>query len=143
MQRSVTTSVDSQASFERATAAPDGRLRGAQVLWARVAWLLLVASLVIPWALTLPPAFPLYLNPCVNDCERTPQAAEALLHADVSLELYAWIALSLTCLPMLVSLVLAIILFWRRSDDWMALLVAAFLVVKASFVPSGAGATPL
>jgi hypothetical protein len=93
--------------------------------------------------LTLPASFALYLNPCVNDCEHTSQAAEALLHAGVSLELYAWIALSLTCLPMLVSLVLAIILFWRRSDDWMALLVSAFLVVNASFVPPGAGATPL
>jgi hypothetical protein len=43
---------------------------------------------------------------------------------------------------MLVSLVLALILFWRRSDDWMALLVAAFLVVNASFVSPGADATP-
>ena len=139
----MTASVDSRASFERASKAPDGRMRGPQVFWARVAWLLLVASIVIPWALTLPASFALYLYPCVNDCERTSPAAEALLHAGVSLELYAWIALNLTCLLMLVSLVLALILFWRRSDDWMALLVAAFLVVNASFVPPGAGAMAL
>ncbi len=78
----------SQASFERATEAPDGRLRGSQVLWARVAWLILVASVVIPWALTLPEAFADYLIPCVDDCALTPRAAEALLRRRLA-RLYA------------------------------------------------------
>lgn len=42
---------------------------------------------------------------------------------------YAWMVVALACVIVLVSLTMALLVFWRRSDDWMALVVAFSLVV--------------
>ncbi|HEX8035427.1 MAG TPA: hypothetical protein VF510_16340, partial [Ktedonobacterales bacterium] len=59
----------------------------------------------------------------------SPESAAALLRIGISLDAYAWISLGIACVVMLVSTVMAVVLFWRRSDDWMALLVGLFLII--------------
>jgi hypothetical protein len=113
------------------------RLRGSWLALARGAGLTAAAAILILWVLNLPATFAVYLSPCARECALSVGSAQALTHLGIPLAVYAWIAVGATGLLMLVSTVLAIILFWRRSDDWMALLVAAFLLINASWVTPG------
>jgi len=113
------------------------RLRGSWLALARGAWLTAAAAILILWVLNLPATFADYLSPCARECALSVGSAQALTHLGIPLAVYAWIAVGAIGLLMLVSTVLAIILFWRRSDDWMALLVAAFLLINASWVTPG------
>jgi hypothetical protein len=71
-------------------------------------------------------------NPCKrpdDDCFLTPQVAHALTSVGVSPDLVDWGSFLLFQLILLISALLACILFWRRSRDVMALIVAFFLVI--------------
>jgi hypothetical protein len=58
----------------------------------------------------------------------TPGSAQALQNLGLSIGGYAVSILALITASMLVSFVVAGLVFWRRSDDWMAMLVSLFLV---------------
>jgi len=98
------------------------RLRGAPLVVARLLWLLFVALTLVPFILSLP------------DTWRGLEAMASDSHSGIPSAVYAWVALGLICLAMLVALVIAGILFLRRSDNIMALLAGAFIMANVATV---------
>ena len=120
------------------------RLRGAWLLTARAAWLVLFAVNLGTFALLFPTFFSTFQHTCAVDCFFTDQSAQALRQVGVSLHTYAWIILVSYSVLVFVSSLLALLLFWRRSDDWLALTVALFLVVyPISNLLAGSTAIPI
>jgi len=108
--------------------APSTRLSGRWLLAARLAWLLLMALTVAPFVASLTGYLDTVTHPSAQNAALSPDA-QALIDASISLTTYAWISFALICLALLVALGMALILAWKRSDDWMALSVSLFIVV--------------
>jgi hypothetical protein len=105
------------------------RLSGRWLLGARVAWGLLFVLALAPLLASLPSYIPNIEHPSSDNAALPPGAVVALARAGISLETYAWVSLVTTCVVVLVSVAIALLLVWRRGDDWMALLVSVFLVI--------------
>jgi hypothetical protein len=89
---------------------------------ARVIWLLFAALTLVPFILALP------------DTWRGLEAMASDSHSGMPSAIYAWVALGLICLAMLVAVAIALILFLRRSDNVMALLAGSFIMVNVASV---------
>jgi hypothetical protein len=101
---------------------PRSRRARAWLALARVVWLLFAALTLVPFILSLP------------DTWRGLQAMASDTHSGIPEAVYAWVALSLICLAMLVATVIACMLFLRRSDNIMALLAGSFIMVNVTSV---------
>src|SRR5437870_4195291 len=84
---------------------------------------------------SLPASFAALHLPCTVDnssCNGngllTASQMQELLRQGFSLDAYAWSFFGISGFTTLVSLVLGGIIFWRKSDDWMALLVALLAI---------------
>lgn len=122
------------------------QLRGNWLLVARVAWSIGVA-LVLALFLTSLPAYVTHLKTiCLHQLcpylQLTPNGVRALRDLNVSITGYAALTLAFTLGSALVWIVMGGLLVWRRSDDWMALLVAFLLVVGGASNGINVGATP-
>ncbi|MGZ3584484.1 MAG: hypothetical protein ACXWP6_18010, partial [Ktedonobacterales bacterium] len=104
-------------------------LSGRWLLVARVGWLLLVVLSLAAFIMALPGYLASSQHPSSTNAALSPESAAALFRIGISLDAYAWTSLGIACVVMLVSTVMAVVLFWRRSDDWMALLVGLFLII--------------
>ncbi len=78
------------------------------------------------FAASLPAQLAAFQHPDTASIELNPGAVLALRQAGISLDAYAWVAVGFGSLAMVVSAVLALVLFARRSDDWTVLLVSLF-----------------
>ncbi len=137
----------SENADTRETILLDSDLTGqTHMLFARSLW----GTLAIFTATIFFASLPLYLaqlqTTCVNvTCQYnqlTPEQAETLSGIGLSLGLYAALTLALIIAMFVVCLVVSALIVWRRSDDWMALLVALMLValgpiIGASSLASG------
>ena len=103
-------------------------LSGRWLVAARVVWMLVLVGMLAAFIIQIPYYLVFMSRACPDTCAFTTQQEAALASINVSLNTFAWIALSCTLVITLISVALAFILFWRRSHDWMALLVALFLV---------------
>src|SRR6188474_334169 len=109
------------------------RLHGRWLLLARVAWIAIVTLATIMYTVAAPVAFNQVgagcgLNPCEAPFQNTLDARSLF---------GAWFHTILEAVIRLLSLGVALFLFWRRSDDWMAHLASIMLVaVSAVFSPS-------
>src|SRR5215471_10986331 len=72
---------------------------------ARVVWLLFAAFTLVPFILALPATW------------HGLEAMASGSNSGIPEAVYAWVALGLICLAMLVAVVIALILFLRRSDN--------------------------
>jgi hypothetical protein len=100
------------------------------VLWlARIVWLALVALQLASFISLLPEYLPLADHPCSHDCLLTTQAAHVLADAGIAPRIYVAAMLVVTVLSVLVSVIVAGLLFARRSFDLMALLAAYDVVI--------------
>jgi len=94
----------------------------------------LVLFTVSSFILSLPAYFAQLQTICSGDLcvysygRLTPGNARALQHLGLSISRYAASVLALAIASVLVFFGVAGLIFWRRSDDWMALLVSLFLV---------------
>jgi hypothetical protein len=113
------------------------RLHGRRLLLARLVWFVVVAFTVVLFVLTIPlqvaEAQRICTSPVVNDCfnlgQLTPQLVQELEQMGLSLGFYAgYVTIVQVAFPLLFLAVGALI-FWFKSDDWMALLVSLMLVV--------------
>ncbi len=111
------------------TSAVGTRLSGRSLLGARVAWVLLFALALVPFVVALPGYVSNIEHPSSDNAVFPPGAVDALAQAGISLHVYAWVSLGTACVVVLVSAIIALLLVWRRGDDWMALLVSVFLVL--------------
>ena len=93
---------------------------------------------------SIPLVYAQYLSVCTQSfCPNqlpTPEMVQALNAAGLSIQFYAIYNVILEIVVVLIYLGIAAILVWRKSDDWMALLVSLGLV---TFANAGFGAPQL
>src|SRR6266699_6219287 len=108
--------------------APDTRLRGRSLILARVTWVAAVTLLVALFLVMLPAYYTLLQTVCTGatcgPTQPTPDSAQGIQKLGLSLGAYATFTLALTLASALLCIAVSAVIFWRKSDDWMALLVA-------------------
>jgi hypothetical protein len=110
------------------------RLSGRGLILIRLAWIVLVVCILVYFIASLPQTFVTLLQPCsgawcTNATGRlTASQMHSLVTAGISLYAYAWSWIVITGAISLVWFGVGGILFWRKSDDWMVLLVALMLI---------------
>ena len=115
------------------------RLRGGKLFVARAVWVALFALNAVWFGLALVSQVAAIQHPCVAPtCALTPAQAESLRHLGIGLGAVTAYYTGLPALSVFASLILAFLLFWRRSDDWLALVVGLFLVYRVSSFAFGA-----
>ncbi|MDE3228577.1 MAG: hypothetical protein KGO05_01750, partial [Chloroflexota bacterium] len=112
----------------------------------RVAWVVYVALRLIDFASSLPAYVAAAGRPAAQNGLFTAAQAQAIQQIGVSLGAYALATAGLFALCVLMATVIALFLFWRRSQEWMALVVAYFLVVNpinslSSLIPQDSAPT--
>ncbi|HEY6286787.1 MAG TPA: hypothetical protein VIX20_14090 [Ktedonobacteraceae bacterium] len=127
-QSSVTTAVKSPEEHNRS----DRYLHGAWLVIARIAWVTLSILAVGLFVASLPSYFA-YLHILGTSSYASPQISpsdvRALQRLGLSLDFYAWFNIGVNALIMLVYVMVGVILFWRKSDDRVALLASLSLVL--------------
>src|SRR6266550_2554519 len=116
--------------------APDTRLRGRRLILARVVWVAAVTLIVVPFLAKLPAYYTFLQTICTGTpCglgQPTPNSAQAMQKLGLSVGAYAALTLALTLALAFLCFVVSAVIFWRRSDDWMALLVALAVVATVT-----------
>jgi hypothetical protein len=145
MPNTPTATAESQKSYRVA----DTRLYGRRLVLARVAWVTGVTLIVALFLVMLPAYYTLLQTVCTGaTCaiwQPTPGTALAMQRLGLSVGTYATLNLALTLASAFICFAVSVVIFWRRSDDWMALLVAlgvvalgtvtATSVLQASYSP--------
>jgi len=112
------------------------RLSGSWLLLARILWLGGVILLVALCLVMLPAFDTLLQTICTGAAcdllQPTPESAQSIQGVGLSLSAYATLTLTLSLASVLLGLVVSGVIFWRKSDDWMALLVAASVVALST-----------
>jgi hypothetical protein len=117
---------------------PPTTLRGHWLLFARVAWVAVAITALAIVVFSVPSSFEHYSSVCTAASEvcseektvdqPTPEGVRALQDAGMSVRTYALLNVVVHKVFQLVWLVVGALIYWRRSDDRMALLVSMFLV---------------
>jgi hypothetical protein len=124
--------------------APDTRLRGPWLVAARVGWLVVVIGTLALFAGSLPTYYARLQMPCSDPiaCQLngtlTAKGLQALQAAGISLSGYAAYTIALNIAVVLLWSAVGLIMFLRRSDDWVALLTALTLVLYNTGQQNGA-----
>ena len=132
--------VASQAkrSFDR-SGAPRTRLRGRSLILARVAWVAVVTLIVALFLARLPAYYTALQTLCTGatcgPAQSTPDSAQALQRLGLSVGAYAVFIFALTIALAFLCFTLGAVIFWRKSDDWMALLGALAVVASVTLNP--------
>ncbi len=117
----------------------DTRLRGRRRILARVAWVTVVTLIVALFLARLPAYYTALQTVCTYPAcgyvQPTLDTAQTLQKLGLSVSAYADFTLALELVLALLCFTLGAVVFWRRSDDWMALLGA--LAVVASVAING------
>ena len=115
--------------------APRTRLRGRKLILARVVWVAAVTLIVVPFIARFP-AYNTFLQTVCTGAtcgfQPTPGSAQAMQKLGLSVSTYATFTLALTLALAFVCFTLGAVIFWRKSDDWMALLVALAVVATVT-----------
>jgi hypothetical protein len=101
----------------------DTRLRGRRLVVARVVWVGLVISVLGAFALGVPRTFEIALT-------LRPTTRAGLAQLGLSASFNALYLVSLDTVTMLGFTLFALLIFWRRSDDWMIMLVGIMLLLS-------------
>ncbi len=104
------------------------RLSGRTLAMVRIAWVLVFVSALGIALWSVPVHLYRFEHPTAQSTELAPHAVAALGAAGISLHAYALVIVGLECIIMAISAIMALILFVRRGNDWMVLLVSLFLI---------------
>ena len=120
--------------------APDTRLRGRRLILARVVWVAVVTLIAAFFLVRLPAYYTLLQTICTGatcgSAQSTPDFAQAMQRLGLSVSAYAAFTLALTLALAFLCFTLGAVIFWRRSDDWMALLGALAVVASVALNPN-------
>jgi len=104
------------------------RLSGSRLILARVLWAVVVTLIVALFIVVLPAYYALLQTVCTGatcaPTQPTPDSAQGIQKLGLSLGAYATFTLALTIALAFLCIAISAVIFWRKSDDWMALLVA-------------------
>jgi hypothetical protein len=124
------------AAFGVSASTSETRLHGRKLVIARVCWIVIAIFYLAMFAVSLPGLVMQLQTPCTSSCadwQLSPDAVRMLEHAGLSLGGYVAFSLLVVVMLTLAALAVVALLLWRRSDDWMALLISLLLL---SFGPS-------
>ncbi len=114
----------------------DTRLHGRWLLIARVAWVSLVILTLAIFVILLPSYFAQLQTVCTGPTcalvQPTADTAQAMQKLGLSVRSYATFTFMMTLVTALVCFFVSGVIFWRKSDDWMALLVALTVVATGT-----------
>ncbi len=114
----------------------DTRLHGRWLLLARVAWFILVALALLVFVACLPEYIAQLQSVCNGAAcatgQLTSQITEILRNLRLSIDSYVAINIAFIIVKALVWFMIGGVLFWRRSNDWMALIVSLMLVLQGT-----------
>ena len=120
------------------------RLQGAWLVLARVAWVAITLLAIGLFAVALRSYFA-YLHGINTTSPYGPQLplsdVRELSRLGLSLDFYAWLNISGIVLNLLVYVLVGMVIFWRKSDDRMALLASLALVLFPIAFNNGVAAT--
>ena len=114
---------------------PDTRLRGRWLLVARVGWIVVVILALALFVGGLPTFYALIQPPCMTAAacnlfgSLSPEQFRAMQSTGFSAHDIATFYFSLSIALVVIWAAVGLLIFWRRSDDWLALLVALALVL--------------
>jgi hypothetical protein len=119
-------------------ASPPSTLHGHLLLLARLAWAVMAITVLAIILFSVPSSIEHYSSVCTAASEvcsdertvdqPTPEGVRALQDAGLSVHTYALLNVVVDKVFQLVWFAVGALIFWRRSDDWMALGVSVFLV---------------
>jgi hypothetical protein len=124
------------ASEQVVASATTTRLTGSWLIVARAVWLALVIPSLGLFVVSLPVYYQQLQRGCVDPvtCSRygtlTAQGLQALSTSGFSVSGYAALLTIYFAIMVAIWCAVGFLLFWRRSDDWLALLAAFFLVMS-------------
>jgi hypothetical protein len=116
---------------------PPTAVHGRWLFLARVAWVVVAITALAIVLFSIPSSFEHYRGVCTAASEAcseraldqpTPEGVRALQEVGLSVRSYAILNVAIDKVFELVWFAVGTIIFWRRSDDRMALLVSVFLV---------------
>ena len=114
------------------------QLHGYKLVLARTAWVVITAMALVLCIADIPPSYAQYLTVCTQAfCQNqlaTPEMVRSLHSAGLSLQFYALYITTLSALFMLVCFAIGVIIAWRKSDDWIALLVSLTFIILGSTI---------
>lgn len=115
---------------------PSTRLSDRWLLPARLAWAIILLMALGKLALGLPLLYAEKASVCTAPAEvcsqgesPTPEQAQALASAGLSLQAYAKTVMVWTFITIFVWWGIGIFIFWARPDDWLALLASSWMVL--------------
>ncbi|WIG57911.1 MAG: hypothetical protein OJF49_000656 [Ktedonobacterales bacterium] len=121
----------------------DTRLHGTWLVAVRAIVFAAIGSTIGLYLLAFPGLMPRLATPCAdpsNSCIISPEQVAPLAKLGITPNALALAVAVLSYLTILLVSGVAAVLIWRRSDDWMALLVALTLVLMpVNFTPVGMG----
>lgn len=111
---------------------PETRLQGAWLVIARIGWVV-IALLSIGLFVAALPSYFAYLH-VVNTAspssyQLAPSDVRELQRLGLSFDFYAWLNISVSIIFLLVYVLVGVVLFWRKSDDRLALLASLSLLL--------------
>src|SRR5918994_652562 len=121
----------------RASPPATSSMRGGWLLLARVAWIAVAITALAIILFSIPSSFEHYRSVCTAASEvcaeravdqATPEGVRVLGDIGLSLRFYALLNVVVDMAFQLVFFAVGALIFWRRSDDRMALLTSLFLV---------------
>jgi hypothetical protein len=120
------------------------RLRGPRRWLARIVWAVLMFISIQSIVTEMPDYLGRIEHGTAATTGYTQQAVAALSSVGLTLRSYETLNFGVVILVSAVSVIIAILLFWRRSDDWMALLVSVFIVnyISVNITPPGSPMSP-
>ncbi len=125
-----------RASGAVVSSAAHMRLSGSRLILGRIAWIAVVTLIVALFLAMLPAYYSLLQTICIGatcaPTQPTPDSAQAIQKLGFSLGTYATFTLALTLASVFLCIVVSAVIFWRKSDDWMALLVALGVVALST-----------
>ena len=124
------------ALYAHLSSAPSTRLSGRRLTLARLGTM----GLAVLTLAAFLPLLPAYLGSLHTVCagaacpvgQLTPQAVQALGAVGLSVDAFVAYTLVLTLLALVMCWSVAAVIVWRKSDEWMALLVAVMLVLMGT-----------
>ena len=120
----------------RAASSPDAQtfrpLSGRQLLLARLGWLVVFVVTIGLFSANIPAYYDSLISFSAPELDAATVRAN-LEAADVSIERYATYLLGISIASALVWVVVGTVIFWRRSDNWIALFASLCLITFGTF----------
>ena len=112
------------------------RLQGRLLRVAQATWILVAVLACILFIVSLPTFYTQSHSICIgNACDGvqiSPEQAHALAVHGISLTSYAWYSVLVTILSTLIWVSVGWLIFWHKSDSWIALLISLQAVTQGA-----------